>query len=1724
MADRYWVGGSGVWNTLSITNWSATSGGPGGASAPTIDDDVFLDANSGTTSAVTVNINGGTCRSLNCTGFGGVLSGSSSFVVRGSVTLSPTMTYSFNQTLSFEGTTDATFDSAGKKIAGPITIGKPGYSLRLTSALTSNSTITIGSGDFNTDGFSASCTQVIFSGNSIAKSFSLGSSTVTISNVTPIVTTSSSNYSINAGTSTIVCTGAITAFNLGTGGAFTLHNLSFTNTSARTIAFNSIFSYTFNRLTVAGPASAGLVQVTFAQTNTFNDGLATTGTAGNRRVWFRGTEYGIARTLIVNGAGALTDADFRDIYITGSAAPISGTRIGNLRGCRGITFSTPKTVYYYAAQGRSWSTDNTWSLTSIGPQSNDAFPLAQDTAVFQNVSPSSGATVTLDSAIPYTGSVVVSGRTDAITFQSGAIFTIYGNWTNSTNTTFSGSSGLTFSGRNTQTITSAGRPFSCPITIDSYGGTVQLADALSIGTNTLTVTNGTFDTKNYNVTANRIISNNTNIRGINLGSSTLTLTAPAGAIDFSTTNFTFDAGSSQINITFNSSGSSSVSFGGLTYNNVTIRNQSDFNFIYTITGENTFNNFTYSGLSTNANIQTLRFDSNQKFTGTLNVAGAAANRRTFVRSSVSGTPRILTVNNLSADDCDFLDITIVGSALGTAPTRAGNCGNNSGIIFPEPKTVYWNLSGTQNWGAIAWATSSGGTPAIQNFPLPQDTAIFDNSGAAGTVTINTAWNIGSFDSTTRTTAMSISIGSAFPNLFGSWSFGTGVTPVSSTGLITFAGRANTQTITSNGVTFQWSLTLENQTGTVQLADALFLASNRTITFTSGTFDALTYNLTSGAVSCSFNSLATIYMGSGTWTLTGTGSVWNFQTAPAFFSKGTANILLSDTSTTSRTFAGASLSYNKLTIGGTTGISTTTITGNNTFTEIDSIKTVAHTIAFGTTTQTFGKWSVTGTAGNVVTLTGTGTGHILAGPCTSNINYLAMGSIGFSASSPGEFYAGPNSTGTAAAPVYRTAKPADSVRYWVGGTGNWSNTARWSTSSGGAGGASVPRSHDDVVFDSASSAVDYTATIDAVTGGVRVKSLTISGPASGSLTLAGSEPIVGVHGNFTLPSTGLIRSYAGTLTFSGNTSCVITTNGYSLASNMTINGVGSTWSLGSAMSSTGGLVVQNGSINTNNFSLTVPSLSCSVQNTVSINLTTSTVTLSNSLNFQNSNSSINPVNLTFDAGTSNIVLSSNSATFYGGNKTFYNISFTSTIVGSRWIYGSNTFNDVALTTNGSGVTILELNENQTINGTFSTTGSNVERRGFIRSTVIGIPRVLNIESLSVNNCDFRDITIAGTASGSSLTTSGDCGGNNGIIFSAPKTVYRVGNSNIWSNSNSWAVTSGGIGDSANFPLAHDTAIIDDNTTVNNISLFYGYNIGTLDCSSRTIAFTLNYNASAIWYGSHILSSSITPSGGSAQTFSGRGAMTFISAGKTISSSITVDTPSGIFQLGDAFSSTSGITLNRGTFDAVSYNVTCTTFTSNISNIRTIKMGSGVWSLFGTGAVWNLTTQPINLTFDKGTANIILTSSSTSSRTFTGSGLSYNKLTIGGETGVSTLTIDGNNTFAEIASTKTVAHTISLVTSTQKVGSWTVKGSSGNLVTVTASSTTNPANLIFTGTGQVTTQDVDYLNIIGIRAYSLIDTWYAGANSINNGSLGWYFEAGAAPPITASNAAFLLLFGN
>ena len=148
-----------------------------------------------------------------------------------------------------------------------------------------------------------------------------------------------------------------------------------------------------------------------------------------------------------------------------------------------------------------------------------------------------------------------------------------------------------------------------------------------------------------------------------------------------------------------------------------------------------------------------------------------------------------------------------------------------------------------------------------------------------------------------------------------------------------------------------------------------------------------------------------------------------------------------------------------------------------------------------------------------------------------------------------------------------------------------------------------------------------------------------------------------------------------------------------------------------------------------------------------------------------------------------------------------------------------------------------------------------------------------------------------------------------------------------------------------------------------------------------------------------------------------------------------------------------------------------------------------------------------TLNKETANILLSDTTTGARSFIGNGKSYNKLTIGGATGTSTLTITGANTFTELASTKTVAHTIIFPNSTTTVDTWSITGTAGNVVTLTRTG----------GSGQFTLSKtsgylsgIDYLSISNGIGYAPISTWYVGANSTNGGgNTGLIFTARPAP---------------
>ena len=172
------------------------------------------------------------------------------------------------------------------------------------------------------------------------------------------------------------------------------------------------------------------------------------------------------------------------------------------------------------------------------------------------------------------------------------------------------------------------------------------------------------------------------------------------------------------------------------------------------------------------------------------------------------------------------------------------------------------------------------------------------------------------------------------------------------------------------------------------------------------------------------------------------------------------------------------------------------------------------------------------------------------------------------------------------------------RYWVGGTATWDATVgtKWSATSGGAGGASVPTSSDAVFFDQAST---YTVTLS---GSLSCASLTVS---AGSVTFT-STGTLAINGDMTLNAT-TTWSATGTISWSGTST--ITTNGVTINST-SFQVSGTEFRLGSALTlgDTTTFTHNSGGVYLDNFNLTTGIYSSSNSTTRLVNFGTGYITL------------------------------------------------------------------------------------------------------------------------------------------------------------------------------------------------------------------------------------------------------------------------------------------------------------------------------------------------------------------------------------------------------------------------------------------------------------------------------------------------------------------------------------
>ena len=521
------------------------------------------------------------------------------------------------------------------------------------------------------------------------------------------------------------------------------------------------------------------------------------------------------------------------------------------------------------------------------------------------------------------------------------------------------------------------------------------------------------------------------------------------------------------------------------------------------------------------------------------------------------------------------------------------------------------------------------------------------------------------------------------------------------------------------------------------------------------------------------------------------------------------------------------------------------------------------------------------------------------------------------------------------------------RYWVGGSGTWNDTSttNWSATSGGSGGASAPTAADSVFFDSSSNATSYTVTIANGTGYPKCLNLTVSGPASGSVTLSGTgQPII--YGSMTLAATGVIftNSY---IYFAAATAVTITTNGVSLSSTSVIVGYdisnsthvnGGTYTLGSSLTC-GALYVDGGTFTTSssNYSVTLSTdLNQNSGGAPTLTLNASTVNIGGSLN----------VNVgTINAGTSTINMTGTTPVFSGNRQTYYIVNFTNTSAGNNgyYIYNQNTFSSLNFACpSGVGIFKVQIDSNQTINQMAITGTYSITSRVMFQASSQGTPITLNISTPTLANCDFRDIAISPAVNLSS-NAAGDCGGNSGITFPTAKTVYwNLAGTKNWSDTG-WATSSGGTPSAANFPLAQDTCIFDNAGGAGTVTIDANWNIGSLSVSGRQTTMTLDTGATTptiygTWYNGP--SSYFTLTGTGALTFSNRSTQYIWGNGVTFPQPITINCPGGtIGLLNSDLTTTNSVTLTQGTLTLITRTLSCSQFDSNNTNTITLAFGTG-----------------------------------------------------------------------------------------------------------------------------------------------------------------------------------------
>ena len=1317
------------------------------------------------------------------------------------------------------------------------------------------------------------------------------------------------------------------------------------------------------------------------------------------------------------------------------------------------------------------------------------------------------------------------------------------------------------------TVSTFGTIINNNIVINAAGATVTLGTGLTLGsTNTLTVTAGSFTTSgsNYSLTCGAFNSSGTTARSVTLNSSTVTLTGSGTVWDLTTTTgLTFSGASSTINITDTTSTAKTFQSGARTYGTVVVGSRTaDVNSngaIFNFHGAATYATF-YFAWTASTTLPTLRFEQSltHTFTSLFTVSGySTATTGNMTLTSISGAAAAtLALPNLSA--AWFTASSRIDANGGTLYVTSLVQGGTGGTDVVTQLTSSLNstprfwVRGSGNWSDRGkWALRSNAAPGafIATSGAGSTGNVVTIDASSGTTPVITLTADSSCEGLSASSACSIT-GSTF-NLSSAssinftnitWS-GTGTVGVG--GTFTPAGNTFANISTNAATTLAGNLTV---TGSITISNSFTSPARFIICNTFSVSGALlTIDISSSTINCKTS--------------------WQYSNAGSFTVTGSSiNVGYTGGTTAARLFAGGNKTYNIVNLQNlstdTTAI--TEITGANTFTTLqiqNNVTTSGYhgvSVAANQTIANSGTFTLTGQGGGsrirlISDVLGTARTFTIGTTPTITITDVDFGDITVSGTTLTGTRLGNlgNNTGI----TFTAAKTV----YWNGTIGgNWDDNTWAATSGGAVARTNFPLPQDTVVFNTTGLNAGQTITlnkpwhipnISGTTSVLRSFTLTMfnrSGfPGGSSLSelnaniATGDLDIRTSTNSITMSATAgsssiVCRPIDGSAIISGDTfdgeivlaSGTFTTVGNAGSNANTTNSSGDSFVCGSGTLSYGTVTINNCYFRARTLLFANPPSGTITFTNSNIEIITSSSTGSASVIGSASGGisiAASPATgQTFTVGNSSAPSSGINGILSGGT-----LSVSSSTVANINVSGTGTLSGTATVTSSvsvSGVTATAFN--------LVSNGANINSSATLGAVTTNIGTTTlsaNLTCGAVTSASSSNLNVSiYTLSCPSFTCSGT--GSRTFTFGTGGKISLTGTGNVWDTSTAFSLTVSGT---SNIELNNNTSSARNITlggstgrTSLNYNIISGNGTVTVATTSSSGAFnTTGFTGTLSILGTFAVFGNLTIGSGSTVTVS-----TSLEVRNDSASTITVTTngvsiggpviitpqASGTIQLSGALTSTGAITLSGagtgGTFNTNNNNITATSVSISTSVTRTYNLGSSTITLTGTGTVWDAATVT-GLTFNAGTSDIVLSNNTTTARTFAGGGLTYNKLTLGGNTGSNSTTISGSNTFAELASTKTVAHGVLFVPgTTTNVANWTINGTSGNLVSIGRSSTATPAPVLnYTGTG------IEALNFMSISFSTATpaNTWYAANSTDGGNNSGWIF---GSPP----NGNFFMLF--